>query len=110
MGDEFAPAARTAVVGLLREKDPTEMLTALHVAGFEHLVCTRPPTPRALDPGVVAEAAMALGLDEARIDVVPDVGRAVARALDVTAADAQIIVTGSPAAAGACGTCGLGVH
>jgi dihydrofolate synthase/folylpolyglutamate synthase len=93
--DEFAPQPRTLVVGLLREKDPVEMLQALAVEGVEHLVCTRPPTPRAMDPGAVADAAIALGVDADRIDVLPDVDAAVARARDVTAADGQIVVTGS---------------
>ena len=71
------------------------MLAALEVAGVEHLVCTRPPTPRALDPGTVADAAIALGVDADRIDVLPDPADAVERARDVTAADGQIVVTGS---------------
>jgi len=93
--DEFAPAPRTLVVGLLRDKDPAEMLGALTVEGVERLVCTRPPTPRALDPMAVADAAIALGVDEDRIDVLADVDAAVDRARDVTAADGQIVVTGS---------------
>ena len=93
--DEFPPQPRTLVVGLLREKDPAEMLAALEVAGVERLVCTRPPTPRALDPVAVADAAIALGVDADRIDVYADVGEAVHRAQDITAADEQIVVTGS---------------
>ena len=93
--DEFAPQPRTLVVGLLREKDPAEMLDALDVTGVEHLVCTRPPTPRALDPVSVADAAIALGVDADRIDVLPDTVDAVDRARNVTAADGQIVVTGS---------------
>jgi dihydrofolate synthase/folylpolyglutamate synthase len=93
--DEFAPQPRTLVVGLLREKDPAEMLAALDVVGVEHLVCTRPPTPRALDPVSVADAALALGVAEDRIDVLPDPVDAVNRARDLTSADGQIVVTGS---------------
>jgi dihydrofolate synthase/folylpolyglutamate synthase len=99
--EEFAPAPRTLVVGLLREKHPEEMLAALDAASVEHLVCTRPPSPRALDPARVADAAITLGLDEGRIDIVSDVAAAVARARDVTPADAQIVVTGSLYAVGA---------
>ncbi|MGZ6999780.1 MAG: bifunctional folylpolyglutamate synthase/dihydrofolate synthase [Acidimicrobiia bacterium] len=95
LAEEFAPRPRTFVVGLLRDKDATEMLDALDVAAAERLVCTRPPTPRALDPNELAEAALALGVDEARIDVLPDVDRAVSRAQDVTVAEGQIVVTGS---------------
>lgn len=93
--EEFAPQPRTLVVGLLREKDPAEMLAALDVAGVERLVCTRPPTPRALEPVAVADAAIALGVDADRIDVHDDVVAAVDRARDVTSADGQIVVTGS---------------
>jgi dihydrofolate synthase/folylpolyglutamate synthase len=61
----------------------------------ERLVCTRAPSPRALAPFAVAEAAVALGVDEDRIDLYDDVAAAVDRARDVTAADGQIVVTGS---------------
>ena len=46
----------------------------------ERLVCTRPPSPRGMDPSAVADAAIALGLDADRIDITPRVDRAVARA------------------------------
>ena len=93
--DEFAPQPRTLVVGLLREKDPAEMLTALDVGEAERLVCTRPPTPRALPPVTVAEAAIALGVGEDRIDVYDDVAVALERARAITTVDGQIVVTGS---------------
>ena len=93
--DEFTEQPRTLVVGLLRDKDASEMLAALDVAVVERLVCTRPPTPRALAPMAVAEAAIALGVDEERIDVYDEVTDAVRRARDVTTADGQIVVTGS---------------
>jgi dihydrofolate synthase/folylpolyglutamate synthase len=93
--DEFPPQPRTLVVGLLREKDPMEMLAAFDVSRVERLVCTRAPSPRALAPFAVAEAAVALGVDEDRIDLYDDVAAAVDRARDVTAADGQIVVTGS---------------
>ncbi len=95
LDEEFAPAPRTLVVGLLREKNPTEMLEALGVDEVERLVCTKPPSPRALDPVQVADAAIALGLDADRIDIAAEVPRAVARAKDITSADGQIVVTGS---------------
>ncbi len=102
--EEFAVAPRTLVVGLLQEKDATEMLRALDVGEVEHLVCTRPPSPRALAPAAVAEAAIALGVDPDRIDVFDDVARAVARAQDLTPADGQIVVTGSLYVVGAART------
>ncbi|MGZ4691754.1 MAG: bifunctional folylpolyglutamate synthase/dihydrofolate synthase [Acidimicrobiia bacterium] len=95
LNEEFATGPRTLVVGLLREKEPHEMLEALGIASSGHLVCTRAPSPRALDPMEVANAAVDLGFDGDQIDIVDSVPDAVARALDVTPADGQVIVTGS---------------
>jgi dihydrofolate synthase/folylpolyglutamate synthase len=95
LDEEFATGPRTLVVGLLREKEPHEMLEALAVQQAAHLVCTRPPSPRALDPADVANAALDLGLDEDQVDVIDAVADAVARALERTPADGQVVVTGS---------------
>lgn len=95
LDEEFASGARTFVVGLLREKEPHEMLEALGAANAGHLVCTRAPSPRALDPIEVANAALDLGLTEDRITIVDAVPDAVAAAVEVTPADGQVIVTGS---------------
>jgi dihydrofolate synthase/folylpolyglutamate synthase len=95
LDEEFATGRRTLVVGLLREKEPHEMLEALGVLSATHVVCTRPPSPRALDPTDVANAAIDLGLASEQVDVVETVPDAVARALEVTPADGQVIVTGS---------------
>jgi dihydrofolate synthase/folylpolyglutamate synthase len=95
LAEEFAPAARTLVVGLLREKEPLDMLRALGLDDVEHLVCARPPNPRALDPELIASAAVELGFPEERIDVVDTVADAVSSALLTTPADGEIIITGS---------------
>jgi len=95
LDEEFATARRTLVVGLLREKEPHEMLTALRATHAPALVLCRPPTPRALDPSIVAEAAVDLGIDGDRIVVVDEVAEAVARALSITPPDGQVVVTGS---------------
>ena len=95
MAEGFPTGPRTLVVGLLREKDPAEMLGALGVVDVAHLVCCRPPSARALEPGEVAAAATAAGLAPDRIEVVDDVPAAVARALAVTEPDGQVVVTGS---------------
>jgi dihydrofolate synthase/folylpolyglutamate synthase len=95
LDEEFASGPRTLVVGLLREKEPHEMLDALGLHSVSHIVCTRPPTPRALDPVEVANAALDRGLTDDQVDVVESVPDAVARALDRTPADGQVIVTGS---------------
>jgi len=95
LDEEFAGGERTLVVGLLREKEPREMLEALAAFGASHIVCTSPPSPRALDPMAIADAAESLGVPVDRIDVVVDAEAALERAFDVTPADGQVIVTGS---------------
>jgi dihydrofolate synthase/folylpolyglutamate synthase len=95
LGDEFPETPRTLVVGLLREKEPHEMLAALDAGHAARLVCCRPPSPRALDPARVAAAGADLGVDPSRIETFDSVAAAVARARAVTADDAQIVVTGS---------------
>jgi len=95
MAEEFPGAARTLVVGLLREKDPAEMLDALGATSAARLVCCAPPSARARDPHELADAARAMGVDPARIDVVHDVADAVDHAVAETGVDGQIVVTGS---------------
>jgi len=96
LAEEFADGARTLVVGLLREKDPREMLAALGVPDeIEQLVCCRPPSPRGLPGSLVADAARSLGVPADRIEVVDGVAEAVAEAMLVTPAEGQIVVTGS---------------
>ena len=104
LDEEFAVAPRTLVVGLLREKNPTEMLQALGVDEVERLVCTKPPSPRALEPLQVADAAISLGLDADRIDIAAGVPEAVARAQEITGTDGQIVITGSLYVVGAART------
>jgi dihydrofolate synthase/folylpolyglutamate synthase len=95
LADEFADSPRTLVVGLMREKEPHEMLEALGVLDAARLVCCRPDSPRGHDPEVVAGAAHDLGVDRDVVDVVDDVRDAVAFAIDATPADGQVVVTGS---------------
>jgi len=95
LAEGFPSTPRTLVVGLLREKEPSEMLEALGVVDAARLVCCRPPSPRARPPEELAEAAHDLGMDRERIEVVDAVDGALARALELTAADEQIVVTGS---------------
>ncbi len=95
LAEEFVDAPRILVVGLLREKEPHEMLEALGATSADRLVCCRPPSPRALDPEAIAAAARDLGFDPARIERVDLVEQAVARALALASAEDQVIVTGS---------------
>ena len=95
LAEEFVDAPRILVVGLLREKEPHEMLEALGAAAAARVVCCRPPSARALEPDTLAAAARDLGIDPARIETVDLVEEAVARALAVAAPEDQVIVTGS---------------
>ena len=96
LDEEFSEGPRTLVVGLLREKEPHEMLAALGVEELEGLlVCCQPPSPRALEASFVAKAAVDLGLPEERIEVVDRVEAAVSTALLATPPDGQIVITGS---------------
>ncbi|MGH8982341.1 MAG: bifunctional folylpolyglutamate synthase/dihydrofolate synthase [Acidimicrobiia bacterium] len=101
LAEEFVDAPRILVVGLLREKEPHEMLEALGAGVAARLVCCRPPSPRALEPDTLAAAARDLGIDPARIETVELVEEAVARALAVATPEDQVIVTGSLYAVGA---------
>lgn len=95
LAEEFAESPRTLVVGLMREKEPHEMLDALGARDAARLVCCRPDSPRGHAPEVVADAAADLGIDRAVVDVVDDVHDAVTFAIDVTPADGQVVITGS---------------
>jgi folylpolyglutamate synthase/dihydropteroate synthase len=58
-------------------------------------MCCRPPSPRALDPDVVARAAEELGFPPGQIEVHDSVRDAIGAALIATPEDGQIVVTGS---------------
>jgi dihydrofolate synthase / folylpolyglutamate synthase len=95
LDEGFLNAPRTFVVGLLREKDPSEMLDALGVTRAERLVFCAPPSPRARPPEELVDAALELGVDPERIEVADDVPGALDRAVEITDPDGQIVVTGS---------------
>jgi dihydrofolate synthase/folylpolyglutamate synthase len=95
LAEEFADSPRTLVVGLMREKEPHEMLDALGVRDAARLVCCRPDSPRGHDAQVVADAAYELGVDPDAVDVIDDVADAVAAAIALTPPDGQVVVTGS---------------
>ena len=71
------------------------MLRALGVDDIALLVCCRPPSGRALDPNIVAKAAIDLGVPEDRIEVADSVDAAVGTALLETPDDGEIVITGS---------------
>ncbi|MBI2169286.1 MAG: dihydrofolate synthase [Actinobacteria bacterium] len=93
--EEFPSDARTLVVGILREKEPHEMLEALGAVECERLVACSPPSLRALDAQRLADAAKNVGLPSGAVEIAETVPEAVARALAVTPEDGQVVVTGS---------------
>ena len=78
LAEEFADTPRTWVVGVLREKDPHEMLDALGVRRRRRGWCAAVPRARAARPEEVADAALALGVDPEDVEVIDDVPDAVA--------------------------------
>ena len=82
LAEEFAGADRRVVVlGLLKGRDPAEMLEALDPSHIVLVVASPPPSPRALPPAEVASAAANLGLAaEATGSVAEGVALARARA------------------------------
>ncbi|MFZ4585215.1 MAG: bifunctional folylpolyglutamate synthase/dihydrofolate synthase [Acidimicrobiia bacterium] len=93
--DDFPESQRVWVLGFLREKDPAEMLTALGIGANDAVVVCRPPSPRALDPEVVAAAVRALPNPPRVVLVEPRVEAAIDKARDGAPEDGQIVVTGS---------------
>jgi dihydrofolate synthase/folylpolyglutamate synthase len=79
----------------MREKDAAVMLAALGATEAEWVFTCPPPTPRAMPAAELAEAAMELGIDPDRVQAVPAVEEAVARALATTPEDGQVVVAGS---------------
>lgn len=80
------------VVGMLRGKDPGEVLEALDVGSFDAVICCQPSWSRAMPAADLAAAAHRLG---AEAEVIADPLEAMARALAVTGDDDLVLVTGS---------------
>jgi dihydrofolate synthase/folylpolyglutamate synthase len=97
VGEAFAPARLVVVLGVLSDKD-ADALAALLLPVADHVVVTRPDSPRAWDPDDLADRVAAVLGDE-RVSVAPDpadaVDEAVARADDPDLPPAVVLVTGS---------------
>jgi dihydrofolate synthase/folylpolyglutamate synthase len=93
LADDFDIAGgRILVVGLLAPRDPTPVLEALDAATADLVIACTPPSPRAVPAAEVGAAAAALGVPA---EVIADVDRAVARAIDRAGADDAVLITGS---------------
>jgi dihydrofolate synthase/folylpolyglutamate synthase len=90
--EEFGGLGRVLVVGMLKGKDPREMLQALDAPRAKLVVACPPPSPRAQPAEDIAEAARSLGCPAAVASSVPE-------ALDVALPQAGeedlVLVTGS---------------
>ena len=92
--DDFDPAGRKIlVVGILRARDPREMLSALRADEFDVVYTCTAPTPRGLPSVDLAAAARALGCDE--VVECGTVENACDRAIRAAQNDDAVLVTGS---------------
>lgn len=93
VAEEFGSAAsEILVVGMLRGKDPAEMLEALGARRARLVVACPAPSPRTQPASVVAEAARALGIQAVEAE---SVAEALDAAFAAAGADDLVLVTGS---------------
>jgi dihydrofolate synthase/folylpolyglutamate synthase len=93
LAEDFAVAGHLRlVVGTLSGRDPEELLQVLGAAQAAEVVCCTPDSPRAVPAAELAEVARRLG---ASARVVPDVGDALAAALEHAGDEDAVLVTGS---------------
>jgi dihydrofolate synthase/folylpolyglutamate synthase len=93
LADDFARDGQTIlVVGMLQPRDASSLLEALEAESAAAVIACAPPSPRAIPPEEIADAAEALG---ARVIVEPDVAKAVERARELASPEDAILITGS---------------
>jgi dihydrofolate synthase/folylpolyglutamate synthase len=81
----------TLVIGVMRDKDVASMLAAL-VPVADKVICTMPPSARALPSDELSEVARRLAPPHVRVDAVSDPGAAIAAACRD---GAQVVAAGS---------------
>jgi dihydrofolate synthase/folylpolyglutamate synthase len=97
--EEFDIAGRLIlVVGLLRGRNPREMLDALRSERADLVIACTPDSPRAIPAEEIAAAARTVPVV---VEVVNDVSQAVDRALSVASEEDAVLVSGSLYVAGA---------
>jgi dihydrofolate synthase/folylpolyglutamate synthase len=103
IAEAFGPviAGRILVIGLVRGRDPAEMLRAFDAASARLVIACPPPSPRAMPAAEVADAAREM--DKA-VEETSSVSEAVATALALAGADELVHVTGSLYVVGAART------
>ncbi len=92
--EDFDPAGmRYLVVGCLKTRDVSELLSALRADEFDVVLTCTAPSPRGLDSRDVAAAARELGCDEVIECTTPS--QACERALRLAGGDDAVLVAGS---------------
>ena len=92
--DNFDPVGRRIlVIGCLRGRDITALLSALRADEFDSVICVTAPSPRGVPADELAQHARAIGCDD--VIVGRDVARGCDLALDNATSDDAVIVTGS---------------
>lgn len=93
LAEDFSLAGQLRlVVGTLSGRDPEELLRGLGAGQAAEVVCCTPDSPRAVPAAELADVARRLG---ASARVVPDVGDALAAALEHAQDEDAVLVTGS---------------
>lgn len=96
-----AAQRRVIVLGVMADKDYIEMTRRL-LPHCDHLILTRPPSRRALEPGVLSskigsllDGAGGIRLSKSCVEVVCEPMRALDRAMQLACAEDQVVVCGS---------------
>ncbi len=84
---------RVLVVGMLKSREPHELLGALRADEFDQVICCTAPTPRGTAAETVAAAAREVGSDE--VVVADDVASAISIAYRSLRAEDALLVAGS---------------
>lgn len=93
LAESFGEAAsRIVVLGLLKGRDPDEMIAAFEPAAVRLVVACPPPSPRAMPASEVADAAARAGIVAVEAASVEE---AVDRAVEEASPDDLVLVTGS---------------
>jgi dihydrofolate synthase/folylpolyglutamate synthase len=92
LDDLAVPGDRILVVGMNKDRDAVELLEALDAGQASRLVATAAPWVRAMPAEEVAAAAASLGIDAV---AVPDIGEAIATAIDAAGRGGVVLVAGS---------------
>lgn len=101
--EDFDPQGkRVLVVGALKGREPSVMLSALRADEFDLVICCTAPSPRGLSSQVLADAARNLGCDA--IEIVDTVEQACALALRNVGQHDAVLVAGSLYVVGAART------